>query len=338
VGIALTKKSFLTRETFKDEYELTDTSVVYLFRKGEAFSRAKNFIFSYKKYYPKEAHKLYIIFKGFSGPKEYEVFKVKSLLKGINFSEVYYDDTGYDISVYIKITKIIETDFIIFLNSYSEIKKNNWLHMLRKAIKMDNTVLAGATASLESLKNSFIYISVITEILLRAPVFYNADFTKILFQHIDKRMIKNSASLKCYLKYFIQEIFYFSNYFKFISKFLLKINPEKFKIITTDALAKYNQQPPNTSWLIDISTFPNPHIRTNAFIVDRLWFKQNFKIIPLTKYDCFLFESGINGLSSKATNQGFKNALVTSEKIYINHSEWHQADAFRSGQQSSLLV
>jgi len=190
---------------------LVDTSVVYLFRKGESFSLVKKFIFSYKKNYPKEAHIFYIIFKGFSGPNENQVCKVKVLL---------------DITVYLKITQIIETDFIIFLNSKSEIKKNNWFQMLRKAIKMDKTILAGATASLESYKNSTLYLNLISQVIKKMPAFYNKQFIKFFAPFAPKSYFLNEPKITCQIKYFLQCLFIFSDNFKFLAKFFPKRGPD----------------------------------------------------------------------------------------------------------------
>ena len=317
---------------------MVDTSVVYLFRKGESFSLVKKFIFSYKKNYPKEAHIFYIIFKGFSGPNENQVYKVKNLLKGVKFREVYYDDTGYDITVYLKITQIIETDFIIFLNSKSEIKKNNWFQMLRKAIKMDKTILAGATASLESYKNSNLYVYLIAQVIKKMPAFYNIQFIKFFAPFAPKSYFLD-LKIKNKIKLFLQYLFIFSDNFKFLAKFFPKRGPDDvLDVVVADELFNCEYTFPSSSWIHEVPIFPNPHIRTTAFIVDRSWLKENFKKAPLSKDECLLFESGINGLSSTAIFQGYHNALVTSEKIYFDYTEWHQAGSFRSGKQSSLLV
>lgn len=63
--------------------------------------------------------------------------------------------------------------------------------------------------------------------------------------------------------------------------------------------------------------FPNPHIRTNAFLIDRITFLAYFDKygIPKTKIQCHAIESGSNSLTRFVDAMGGVIALVTVEGV-----------------------
>ncbi|HWF17858.1 MAG TPA: hypothetical protein VG754_01240 [Verrucomicrobiae bacterium] len=83
--------------------------------------------------------------------------------------------------------------------------------------------------------------------------------------------------------------------------------------------------------------FPNPHIRTNAFIISR---DLMLKVWPrgiFFKPMSYLFESGRWGLTSRVEKLGFRIVLVGNEGIY-EKDQWPSANLFRSEDMSNLLV
>ena len=77
--------------------------------------------------------------------------------------------------------------------------------------------------------------------------------------------------------------------------------------------------------------FPNPHIRSNCFLIDRsLLLSLDFRL-KLTKLDCQLFESGSDGLSAKLLGLGLRLLVVgrTSRRAYDvadSAKSWHVLD------------
>ena len=83
--------------------------------------------------------------------------------------------------------------------------------------------------------------------------------------------------------------------------------------------------------------FPNPHIRTNAFIISRdvmlkVW-PRGIYLKPMS----YLFESGRWGLTSRMDKLGFRIVLVGNAGIYETE-KWPSANLFRAEDQSNLLV
>jgi hypothetical protein len=84
--------------------------------------------------------------------------------------------------------------------------------------------------------------------------------------------------------------------------------------------------------------FPNPHIRTNAFMIERsLLF--DLEIEDLTdKLQCLRFESGAGGLTAQILARGLRPVVVDRAGVAHDMTAWPHSATFRSGGQSGLLV
>lgn len=92
--------------------------------------------------------------------------------------------------------------------------------------------------------------------------------------------------------------------------------------------------------------FPNPHIRTNGFMIKRKLFidivnnylneiqKKNF----LTKLDTYRFESGKIGLTSYLLNNNFKISLIGANGRLYDVKNWPVSNTFRLNEQENLLI
>ena len=87
------------------------------------------------------------------------------------------------------------------------------------------------------------------------------------------------------------------------------------------------------------SRFPNAHIRTNAFLIERQAFlgvTKKFKFE--SKEDCYYFESGRQGLTQTLRNQGFSVLVVGRDGIGYDIQSWERSKTFFSGSQENLLI
>lgn len=84
--------------------------------------------------------------------------------------------------------------------------------------------------------------------------------------------------------------------------------------------------------------FPAPHIRTNAFLVEREFFLGvEFGDLG-TKRGTYRFESGRNSLTNQVLASGSSVALVGQGGAVTNWRRWPERDVFWQGDQSDLLV
>jgi len=84
--------------------------------------------------------------------------------------------------------------------------------------------------------------------------------------------------------------------------------------------------------------FPNPHMRTTGFVVERA------AIIGLgledvgDKHDAYLLESGIGGIASRVAAAGGSMVVAGRDGRIYGQQEWPESCTYRSGEQRNLLI
>ncbi len=87
----------------------------------------------------------------------------------------------------------------------------------------------------------------------------------------------------------------------------------------------------------NVPPFPNPHIRTNAFMISRTLLL-GVDAPLLTKRDCNLFEAGPEGLTKRVLQAGGQIGIIGRDGVVYEPEAWPAAHIFRSGRQKNLLV
>lgn len=85
--------------------------------------------------------------------------------------------------------------------------------------------------------------------------------------------------------------------------------------------------------------FPNPHLRSNAFMVDReLFCKIGAGNIFGEKLDAYLFESGPKSMTRLIRAMGQEVQIVGSNGRGYSSKWWPSSETFRLGMQGNLLI
>jgi hypothetical protein len=84
--------------------------------------------------------------------------------------------------------------------------------------------------------------------------------------------------------------------------------------------------------------FPNPHIRTNAFMLARDHFLDLCPRKMDSKSDSHEFESGISSLTRLLLRRGLRAKVVGKDGVGYEVEDWPISKTFRLGQQDDLLV
>jgi len=85
--------------------------------------------------------------------------------------------------------------------------------------------------------------------------------------------------------------------------------------------------------------FPNPHIRTNAFLVDRATYLQVYgPDVRQDKDSCYLFESGPQSLTAHFLQSDRPVHVIGRDGGRYPPEEWAGSHTFRSGNQENLVV
>lgn len=84
--------------------------------------------------------------------------------------------------------------------------------------------------------------------------------------------------------------------------------------------------------------FPNPHIRTNAFMLSKELFVSVKMGVMRKKLDTYVFESGRNSLTQQLLKRDLGALVVSRTGEAFEPQDWYKAETFWRNQQGGLLV
>lgn len=84
--------------------------------------------------------------------------------------------------------------------------------------------------------------------------------------------------------------------------------------------------------------FPNPHVRTNAFLIPKEVLTRVRARPILTKWSAYRFESGMESMTRQVMAGGLKTLLAGRDGRGYEPADWPQARTFWIGEQENLLV
>jgi hypothetical protein len=91
-------------------------------------------------------------------------------------------------------------------------------------------------------------------------------------------------------------------------------------------------------WRFLIRPFPNPHIRTNGFMIKREIFLSLKKGRLKKKFDAYLFENGRNSMTNQVLKFGYKTLVIGKNGMSYEMSKWKNSHTFWIAEQENLLV
>jgi hypothetical protein len=266
-------------------------------------------------------HDLVVVLKGFpAGASD-----AAAHLLSLNATTIAISDEGIDISAYAVAARQLPHRRIAFLNTFSEIAADDWLLKLQRPFNHPSVGAAGATGSYESPRTSMRRLKMG---LFRAQNSFAPSLGRLrgVFQFM-RRMLPKHLS-----RYLVNQL---------ISRLVTRDPPsaasapdpafEEFWIRETKADGTYDD-------LNGIPDFPNPHLRTNGFMIDRQLFLALLPQAIATKGASYLFESGPDGLTAQLLRQGKKVVVVGRDGTGYDIAEWPRSRTFRLGDQANLLI
>lgn len=297
-----------------------DLALFYLARKVEGLGSFWRFVESYKAHPAGCPHQLVIIYKGFEGEDDPDLIRANELFSEVasDRSDVYVTDEHFDIGAYIQAARQIDAKYVCFVNTHTDILADNWLAHLRNAIEDESVGVAGASASYESLYDS---LALTTKAVWLAGI-ECISFDQKLAEHYD-------FILKMHVPHWLDgQPIKEHKHGHFYGVYLA----EKW-----DAFWRSTLEPGKENhFLADFARFPNPHVRSNGFIVRRADFLR-FNVEP-TKKSTYGFESGPNGLSITMLREGKRLVLVDRNGQCLGPEQWPTSGCFRSGNQENLMI
>jgi hypothetical protein len=256
--------------------EENTVSVVHLIWLPFGTGLFNNFISTYCKYNSGHPHELVLLFNGVSEAEEiFEYIRVVEEKK-IPYRTLIHYGNCQDLDAYFWAADQLNSSWLLFLNSYSEILAEGWLEKYMLLATHREIGLVGATGSWQSYYRS---------------VFIN-------------------------------------NKWRWEGGQTFRENIRKFKLLIKALLY----------WRFLFPDFPNPHIRTNAFMIRRHLMNSMSRRALKNKLDAYVFESGYNNLTAQVVRKGMEAVVIDKWGRSYNKKEWDRSKLFWTGNQQDLLV
>lgn len=252
-----------------------NVSVVHLVWLPFGIDLFRKFIASYKKHPAGYEHKLVFLFNGVQNEEElipYQQFASEQELQ----YESFHLQKGWDLEAYRWVASKLDTKYILFLNSYSQFRGENWLAYFLKAAELPGVGIVGATGTYHSI---FSMIRYETKLKWESGKGFNENFGKY------KLLIKN---------FFLYRLWF--------------------------------------------ASFPNPHIRSNGFVIERNVFLSLTFISIRKKYDAYRLESGRIGFTRQILRKGMKPVIVDKNGNTYELEKWKDSNTFWISDQANLLI
>jgi len=301
--------------------------VIYLARaENSDYTRFNNFFESYKKHSAGLQHELIILHKGIKKNDAGDEH-IQKILGNRRYYSIYIPDTGYDIQAYLRAAKSLPYRFLCFFNTYSTILTDSWLEKLAQPLFENYRVaITGATASYESIHTSYsLYTKAIWMCSLNKIPFnqeISEEFKEQLLIH-GENWLKGNVRLSA------------KEQTDALSRFLTSDESKEefeshWRNVTKKGAGLYE--------IDQFKPFPNPHLRSNAFLINRAVLNSLQFRLADTKMACVKFESGLTGLPTKLAHLGFETRLIGANGRSYEVEEWPESSTFRLGNQENLLV
>ena len=91
-------------------------------------------------------------------------------------------------------------------------------------------------------------------------------------------------------------------------------------------------------WSRYFADFPNPHVRTNGFLIKRSLFLSIRHKHLKDKFMAYVFESGKNSMTNQVLRKGLSVLLVDRSGNTYQMDQWSESNIFWQNSQSNLLI
>ncbi len=260
----------------------------------------REFISSYNACEAGTPHTLVVVFNGVAPPYEGVSMRAGLLaeLRDTPHRLIEIERPVLDLDAYQRAANTLEHDYVCMLNSHSRPLTPGWLALLEQALRQPDIGLVGATGSWASLRSYALRQVGLPSAYRRVWPDRGRAFREFRELHGERTGDQSSRSPFAALH-------------------------------TARALA---------DMMIGFSTFPAPHIRTNAFMAERRLLCQGLCRGLRRKVDAHRLESGSRSLTAQIEQAGLRPLVVDNAGHVFESPEWPDSKTFWQADQSGLLV
>jgi hypothetical protein len=319
-------------------------ALVYLARKAEGEGPLRRFVDTYLRHPAGIDHDLVVIYKGFGQSKD--LTHARSLIRAIPHMGIELTDTGFDIGAYLVAARQLEHDFLCFVNTFTEVVADGWLLSLYRAASSPAVGIVGAMGSYESLHSTLKLSHKVRWLCNEAAIAYDErldhyfDFvTAVVCKAWRARgkgeQLPAGAKLLEYAKtlgWRLRSSASAGDFFQPLASGVPLDEQFERRWRTLIGTGRHFED------YARIRTFPNPHIRTNGFMLARRRLLELGFDTPTTKMHACFFESGMHGVTSRLRENGLGAIVVGKDGRGFDVQDWFRSNTYRLGDQSNLLI
>lgn len=294
------------------EPNLARIGVIYLYRFAEGERPVRAFVDSYRAHPAGADHDLHVIFKGF--PDKGSRAAAQALFGGLPLHALELEDKGFDIGSYFAAARMAANRRLIFFNTFTELLADDWLKKFDDALSLPGVGLVGATGSWQSPRSLYWASWRRAVHWIKHPLEYVSRADTDHLPIWDSRKAQDATTPVA------------ETDGSGVRGAGARIGRSLYRFIRFDR------------HLLPYAPYPNPHVRTNAFMVERERFLALAVRSFRTKFHVYRFESGLNSLTSQIIAQGLKAVVVDREGDVYEPAEWKASATYWIDDQRNLIA
>jgi hypothetical protein len=318
--------------------------VVYLARHAEGIEFFQRFVESYKRHAAGLDHDLVVLYKGFSEVRHLNA--ARGVFAQLPHVGIELPDTGFDIGAYLAAAARLRNIHLCFLNTYAELASDGWLLALYRYASLPAVGIAGAMGSYESMQTTLKISHKVRWLCNEAGAPYD-ERLNYYFQYVIGAACREwaSATSREPLSPW-DRLVERAKTLGWRYRSSTSIRDLFGKVATGAALDVEFERRWNVlvspggffSEYARFEQFPNPHVRSNGFMIRRHQLIEFGVDVPRSKMDAWKFESGAQGVTARIRSLGLRAVVVGADGRSFDVMDWADSNSFRLGDQGNLLV
>lgn len=318
----------MRRRRHQTNGEQSSVGVVYLAWHALGLGTFQRFADSYRRHPAGCDHELIVVYAGFQ--RQQDLSDATSVFRDVLHTHIEFSEVRFDIAYYLETARRLSSQYLCFLNTYTELTTDNWLGYLYRHISREAVGIVGAAGSYESLADS---IGLQQRVIWHCRGSANRIDEQSAY-YFDFVLEKNcpGAVIEPMVPLPARGI---ERWMERASRYLSKRKRDeafraRWEALTSpgEVFAEYRRFP----------TFPNPHIRSSGFMVRRAHLAPFTPSAIKTKMDALLFESNAEGLTARIRKAGLAALVIANDGQGYDVHRWSRSSTYRLGDQAKLIL
>jgi hypothetical protein len=282
------------------------TAAVYLAWGPLGAAPLRSFLDSYAANPAGSEHELVILFNGVDDSLRGVLLEQ---LAGVEHSLLELREPVQDLAAYAQAAAGLGHDRLCFLNSYSVVLAANWLAMLESGLDGPGVGLVGASGSWASLRSLALAMH-----FLPSPYRGALPERAIVLAEFPGPGVAGELQSQA------------------------ERPSGRRRSLAGAALSTLRALPEISAQVVRFPGFPNHHVRSTAFLIERDVFAGLRASRPLRKLDAYALESGHRSITRQVEATGRRVLVVDSRGEQYEQHSWAESQTFWQGSQERLLI